>query len=330
MSDDYLWDPTGDPEPAIRELEDTLAVLRFDGTWRPVVHQRRRRARLGAAAGLVAVAAGVIVLLARSRDGDLHVTREPVETDAPLAGASIDNHEAIDPWSGLDLPPSTGQQTGVADPQKERLSSSDALAVVNAKRSALDRQCWQPLLAKGVEQPEARLAMALTIGPDGAVSSATIQGDPTSDLSLGRCVATEARRWRFPKSTATTRVNVPITFTGERALKSPPISTDLDQPSVDQHALTSTAISKVVKQRSSSLRQRCWAPVANGAGAPSTARITLTLVIAPSGAVQRASASNPAGFPGLGSCIAEQARGWTFPTSGKATTVSIPVVFSRS
>ena len=88
MSDDYLWDPTGDPEPAIRELEDTLAVLRFDGTWRPVVHQRRRRMWFGVAAGAAAVAAGVVVLLARPRNGHVQVTREPVESEAPGAGSS--------------------------------------------------------------------------------------------------------------------------------------------------------------------------------------------------------------------------------------------------
>lgn len=330
MSDDYLWDPTCDPEPAIRELEDTLAVLRFDGTWRPVA-RRRRRAWLGVAAGAVAVAAGVIVLLARPRDVATPLTREAFESELLRSGASVDNRGAIDPWSGRNLPPAMGQPVAVPDPPDAGLSSSDALAVVSSKRNVLRRRCWEPLVVGGVEPSSARLSLALTIRPDGSVSSATVQGDPTSDLSLGRCVAGEARRWRFPKSTATTRVNVPIVFATDQAVKPPPISTDLADPLADQGQLTSTAISKVVSQRSPALRQRCWAPVSGGGGgsAPSTARVTLTLVIGPSGSVQRANATDPPGFSGLGSCIAGQARGWTFPTSGRSTTVTIPVVFSR-
>ena len=95
--------------------------------------------------------------------------------------------------------------------------------------------------------------------------------------------------------------------------------------------LSASEVQRVVAARSPEVRQRCWQPALakREPGAPETARVTVTLAIAPDGSVRSASSgASPSGYPGLASCIVGQARRWQFPKSRGSTTVNVPFVFS--
>ena len=90
-------------------------------------------------------------------------------------------------------------------------------------------------------------------------------------------------------------------------------------------------MSAVVEQNRPLVKRRCWQPALDshkGMGA-STARVSASVTIAPSGAVQSVSASGAEkDYPGLASCIAGRIKGWKFPASGGTTPVNIPFVFA--
>ena len=58
-----------------------------------------------------------------------------------------------------------------------------------------------------------------------------------------------------------------------------------------------------------------------------SAKVGVTLVVAPSGAVQSVSASGGSDYPGLASCVKSRVANWSFPSSGASTTVNIPFHF---
>jgi hypothetical protein len=94
--------------------------------------------------------------------------------------------------------------------------------------------------------------------------------------------------------------------------------------------LTAGEINGVVAQNQPLIRRKCWQPAidARSGGGPS-ARVSATIMIGPSGAVESASAGGAEkDYPGLSSCIAGRLRAWKFPPSGGRTPVSIPFVFA--
>ena len=95
--------------------------------------------------------------------------------------------------------------------------------------------------------------------------------------------------------------------------------------------LSASEVQRVVAARSPEVRQRCWQPALSRRepGAPDSARVTLTLVIAPDGSVKNASSgSSTTGYPGLASCVVAHARRWQFPKADSSTTLNVPFVFS--
>lgn len=95
--------------------------------------------------------------------------------------------------------------------------------------------------------------------------------------------------------------------------------------------LEAAAIQSTVQKNQNAVKRSCWQPALNGrsADAPSTARVTTTLQISPSGAVTSVKHSgDPRGYPGLGACIVGRLKTWTFPTSSGTTTANIPFVFA--
>src|SRR5207302_1419022 len=65
MSDDYLWDRSGPPDPEIEKLEQLLAPLAHD---KPLRRARKRWPIYATAGGLLAAAAVVIVVVLPDRD----------------------------------------------------------------------------------------------------------------------------------------------------------------------------------------------------------------------------------------------------------------------
>lgn len=95
--------------------------------------------------------------------------------------------------------------------------------------------------------------------------------------------------------------------------------------------LDGAAIQRTVQRYQPSVRRSCWqrALSSRSALAPSSARVTVTIRIAPSGKVTGVSHSGePAGYPGLANCITSKVRGWTFPAAAGPTTANVPFVFA--
>jgi TonB family protein len=77
------------------------------------------------------------------------------------------------------------------------------------------------------------------------------------------------------------------------------------------------------------VKRQCWenALATRPPGAPSSARVVVTMSVAPDGHVQNVTASDAAGYPGLSSCVQGQVRNWKFPASD-GSTVTVPFVFA--
>ncbi len=95
--------------------------------------------------------------------------------------------------------------------------------------------------------------------------------------------------------------------------------------------LDSSAVQRTVGRYTGSVKRSCWQPALDtrDKSAPSSARVSVTIQVAPSGAVQGVSTTgDPSGYHGLAGCIASRVRGWRFPASSGSTTVKVPFVFA--
>lgn len=89
-------------------------------------------------------------------------------------------------------------------------------------------------------------------------------------------------------------------------------------------------VQRTVSRQAGAVRRACWQPALDrrADGAPSTARVVVTIEIHPSGSVSSVTATpDPTGYPGLSACIAGRVRAWQFPPSGGGT-VKVPFVFA--
>ncbi len=95
--------------------------------------------------------------------------------------------------------------------------------------------------------------------------------------------------------------------------------------------LDSTAIQRTVSRYTGSVKRSCWQPALDtrAKNAPSSARVSVTITVAPSGQVTGVRTSgDPKGYRGLAGCIQSRVRRWRFPASGGTTTVNVPFVFA--
>ncbi|WP_129574123.1 GYF domain-containing protein [Sorangium cellulosum] len=95
--------------------------------------------------------------------------------------------------------------------------------------------------------------------------------------------------------------------------------------------LSQGEIAGVVEANRPSVRRHCWQPAldARDRNASTTARVSASVVIGASGAVQSVSAGgSEKDYPGLASCIASRIKSWRFPPSSGSTPVTIPFVFA--
>ncbi len=95
--------------------------------------------------------------------------------------------------------------------------------------------------------------------------------------------------------------------------------------------LDSATLSRTVSHYTASVRRSCWQPALDtrDANAPTTARVSVSINIAPNGRVQSATTSgDPKGYRGLSACIQNRVKNWEFPASSGPTTVNVPFVFA--
>lgn len=102
-------------------------------------------------------------------------------------------------------------------------------------------------------------------------------------------------------------------------------------PAGGGQGLDGSAVQQTVSRYTSSVKRRCWQPAldARAKDAPTSARVSATITVGPSGSVQNVTSSgDPKGYRGLSSCITSSIRAWQFPASGGTTTVNVPFVFA--
>jgi predicted Zn finger-like uncharacterized protein len=90
-------------------------------------------------------------------------------------------------------------------------------------------------------------------------------------------------------------------------------------------------LQSTVAKYTGGVKRSCWQPALDtrDKDAPTSARVNVTITVAPSGNVQDVSTSgDPRGYPGLASCIAGRVRGWQFPAASASTTLNVPFVFA--
>ncbi|MBN2194690.1 MAG: zinc-ribbon domain-containing protein [Polyangiaceae bacterium] len=95
--------------------------------------------------------------------------------------------------------------------------------------------------------------------------------------------------------------------------------------------LDSSQVQRTVSRYTGSVKRSCWQPALDTRddSAPSTAKVVVTIQVAPNGTVSSVGTSgDPKGYRGLASCIAGRVRGWQFPVSNGATNVNVPFVFA--
>ena len=95
--------------------------------------------------------------------------------------------------------------------------------------------------------------------------------------------------------------------------------------------LSDVQLQETVARYREELQRACWQPAldAREPTAPSSARVSTTVVIDALGAVQDVkTGGDPLGYARLASCIAEQVKRWRFPAAKGTTTASIPFVFA--
>jgi hypothetical protein len=95
--------------------------------------------------------------------------------------------------------------------------------------------------------------------------------------------------------------------------------------------LDKNAIGHTIGRYKASVSRSCWRPALDTRDddAPTTARVSATLEILPSGKTRSAKTSgDPVGYPGLSRCIEQRLRGWKFPPSRDSMTVRVPFVFA--
>ena len=260
MSDDYLWDGSGEVDPVVAELEHKLEVLRFSGAVPPLPSAR---ARWPWVAG-VAAAAGIAGLVASTwMTRQTQIAQEPTQSSSQPAAPTLK-----DPFPTA---------TSSAAPKSE---------VVDPFR----------------DEPKPRPKPSAVVDP--------FKGKPAASASPGEVLDPFAG----PR---------PATAAGNPSVKPTASGGTVIDP-WRQKRLSPSAIRNTVVRQQGALAAACWHPQA-----PATVRVTLTMRIAPSGRVTSASAPDPKGYPGLGACIARQAKGLTFPATDAGGMVHVPLVFSR-
>jgi hypothetical protein len=105
---------------------------------------------------------------------------------------------------------------------------------------------------------------------------------------------------------------------------------DIPAPAAMPAGLDATAVQRTVRRYSPAVRQNCWqrALSARAPGVPTSAKVSATITIDPSGRVQAVSvAGAPRGYPSLARCIETSVKGWQFPRAASQTVTNVPFMF---
>lgn len=119
-------------------------------------------------------------------------------------------------------------------------------------------------------------------------------------------------------------VSVPLDLFSVNRPSAPKLDTSGPSPSGGTGTFDQGAIERVVNSRKAGVKRTC---LDRSTSTASSSKVTATITIAPSGAVQNVSTTG--GEPMVAKCIEQQLRTWSFPAPGETKQVQIPFVFVR-
>jgi hypothetical protein len=170
-----------------------------------------------APASTASASASAKVVAAPTNSASAPVAVAAVQPSAKMGKASTGARVSKDGTSGSSGT-NPGAPSGPSDPALARgeLSSGEISGVVERNRPLLKRRCWQPeVSARQGMGGSARVNTSFTIGPSGAVQSASASGGESDYPGLSSCIAARIREWKFPPSSGSTPVNVPFVFAAQ-------------------------------------------------------------------------------------------------------------------
>lgn len=99
----------------------------------------------------------------------------------------------------------------------ERLSSTEIQRTVYRYQPSVRHSCWQRQLARRdpSSAATARVAVTLTIAPNGQVTKVSTTADPPGFSGLSQCIGGKVKSWAFPKALGSTTAQIPFTFAAQ-------------------------------------------------------------------------------------------------------------------
>ncbi len=243
----------------------------------------------------------------------------PGEVGSPLGVAPLGGGGAVSEIPGVPRGPTRGVLVSAAIVVSLLLGLGTGF-VVFGRRPVTEATERRPGF---VPAPAASVVgAAIALGDEGSASAPSVSvdpspapsGPPAPDPGLVRATR------RGLESLAGPRLPTSPTSVGGATDLTPAVGGPLDAGQVQ----------RTVSRQAGAVRRSCWQPALDRSqvGAPSAARVVLTIDVLPSGNVSRvATTPDPPGYPGLSACIAGRVRSWKFPPSGGAT-VQVPFVFA--
>ncbi|MCA9640534.1 MAG: AgmX/PglI C-terminal domain-containing protein, partial [Myxococcales bacterium] len=189
-------------------------------------------------------------------------------------------------------------------------------------------------IVKYVEVPVGNSATATQPAPTAEpekLDNTEVPGDPKAQEGSGKVATAKGGQTAPPTSTAASKGGLDF-GDGPKGPTGPNGTTGAGSGSSGASSqLDSSQVQRVVSSHTGSVKRSCWQPALStrDSDAPSSARVSVTIKVAPSGSVSSVSTSgDPKGYRGLAGCIASRVRGWQFPAAGGPTTVNVPFVFA--
>jgi serine/threonine-protein kinase len=245
-------------------------------------------------------------------------TTEPPE--APAAPSPAVAQPAPSPTASA--PPSQPEKPALAPPSSGPATPSDRVPVTappwkparEPQRAASSRRAWLTITASSPAEV--------------LVDGASIGRTPIEDFVIEPGVHEVAFLRDGERSAETLELRA-----GERkrvSLAPSPETARSSSPAASGDGLDQASVQRTVRNNSPAVRDDCWqrAVGARAPGAPSAARVNVTITVMPSGEVQSVGSSGvPAAYPQLSHCIEEKVSAWKFPGARGETVVNVPFVF---
>jgi len=237
MSDDYLWDRSGEPDPDVLHLERMLPRLRervrraASSDWvtpAPVSRRGHPVASLAIAAALALSlgAGGWWVGRTHGRAPLVPIRGEPAPpTAATPPTPATASAEPAPPAPSSTTPraapapvPKAPSPAPSAEPEGAGRSAAAIHAVVARHQAEVRSRCWEPALAKRKDgaAPVVKLGVTFSIAASGKVGSVSAGPTPPDYPGLAACVSAEVRSWDFGPADGATTVVVPFLFAEAR------------------------------------------------------------------------------------------------------------------